>query len=132
MNHTKRYDIPITNFIWVKISFSAGIYLLKVNNRNTTIRCKICSKLAIKIQERRQWQLGYHCKDILARIKLFSRWSVLNWRSGNVLVFFTTVHFAAKGALKISALFLKSDIELPITRAGGIFRIFFDIKIGLG
>ena len=32
----------------------AGIYLLKVNNRNTRTRCEICSKLAIKIPERRQ------------------------------------------------------------------------------
>ena len=34
----------------------AGIYLLKVNNRNTRIRCEICSKLTIKIPERRQWR----------------------------------------------------------------------------
>ena len=26
----------------------AGIYLLKVNNRNTTARCEICSKSTIK------------------------------------------------------------------------------------
>ena len=32
----------------LKIDFPAGIYLLKVNNRNTRIRCEICSKLAIK------------------------------------------------------------------------------------
>ena len=31
----------------------AGIYLLKVNNRNRT-RCEICSKLAIKTPERHQ------------------------------------------------------------------------------
>ena len=31
----------------------AGIYLLKVNNRNTRTRCEICSKLAIKTPERR-------------------------------------------------------------------------------
>ena len=35
--------------------FPAGIYLLKVNNRNTRTRCEICSKLTIKIPERRQW-----------------------------------------------------------------------------
>ena len=32
----------------------AGIYLLKVNNRNTRTRCEICSKLIIKIPERRR------------------------------------------------------------------------------
>ena len=33
----------------------AGIYLFKVNNRNTRTRCEICSKLTIKTPERRQW-----------------------------------------------------------------------------
>ena len=33
----------------------AFIYLLKVNKRNTRRRCEICSKLTIKIPERRQW-----------------------------------------------------------------------------
>ena len=31
-----------------------GIYLFKVNNRNTRTRCEICSKLTIKTPERRQ------------------------------------------------------------------------------
>ena len=34
------------------LSNSAGIYLLKVNRRNTRTRCEICSKLTIKIPER--------------------------------------------------------------------------------
>ena len=33
--------------------YPAGIYLLKVNNRNTRTRCEICSKLTIKTSERR-------------------------------------------------------------------------------
>ena len=33
-----------------------GIYLLKVNNRNTTARCEICSKITSKTPERRQWR----------------------------------------------------------------------------
>ena len=37
-------------------TFPAGIYLLKVNNRNTRTRCEICSKLTIKTPERRQWR----------------------------------------------------------------------------
>ena len=32
----------------------ANTYLLKVKNRNTRTRCKICSNLTIKTQERRQ------------------------------------------------------------------------------
>ena len=35
---------------------SVGIYLLKVNNRNTRTRCEICAKLTIKIPERRHWR----------------------------------------------------------------------------
>ena len=34
--------------------YPAGNYMFKVNNRNTRARCEICSKLAIKIPERRQ------------------------------------------------------------------------------
>ena len=33
---------------------SAGNYIFKINNRNTTAGCEICSKLAIKIPEWRQ------------------------------------------------------------------------------
>ena len=35
---------------------SVGIYLLKVNNRDTRARCEICSKLTIKTQERHYWR----------------------------------------------------------------------------
>ena len=35
---------------------AAGIYLVKVNNRNTRARREICSKLTIKTLERRQWR----------------------------------------------------------------------------
>ena len=37
----------------------AGIYLLKVNNRNTKTRCAICSKLTMKIPEQRLASLWY-------------------------------------------------------------------------
>ena len=36
-----------------QITNLAGIYLLKVNNRNTKTRCEICSKLIMKTPERR-------------------------------------------------------------------------------
>ena len=42
-------------------SFTAGIYLLKVNKRSTRTRCEICSKLTIKIPERRQWLSVRRC-----------------------------------------------------------------------
>ena len=34
----------------------AGIYLLKVNNRNSSTKCEICSKLTIKTPEQCQWR----------------------------------------------------------------------------
>ena len=36
--------------------FPAGIYQLRVNNRNTRTRCEICSNLSIKTPERHQWR----------------------------------------------------------------------------
>ena len=36
----------------------AGIYLLKVNNRNTRTRFEICSNLMIKISEPRHWRVS--------------------------------------------------------------------------
>ena len=41
---------------WVKRHFPAGTSMFKVNNRNTTARCGVCSKLTIKTPERRQWR----------------------------------------------------------------------------
>ena len=35
--------------------YPVGIYIFKVNNRNTRTRCRICSKLTIKAPERRYW-----------------------------------------------------------------------------
>ena len=39
-----------------KLVYPAGIYLVKVNNRNTRTRCDVCSKLTIKTLERRHWR----------------------------------------------------------------------------
>ena len=36
----------------------AGTYMFNVNNRNTRTRYEICSKLAIKTPQRRQWRLS--------------------------------------------------------------------------
>ena len=55
----------------------AGIYLLKVNNRNTRTRCEICSKLTIKTPHDAigpiSCQLFIQCKELLQlSIKLMS------------------------------------------------------------
>ena len=38
------------------LTLPAGNYMFKVNIRNTRTSCEMCSKLTIKISERRQWQ----------------------------------------------------------------------------
>ena len=50
-------------------SSSVGIYLPKVNNRNTRTRCEICSKLTIKTQGRCQWR---HSGVFIVNIKHLS------------------------------------------------------------
>ena len=40
-------------------NIAAGNYMFNVNNRNTRARCEICSKLAIKTQERRPGIQGW-------------------------------------------------------------------------
>ena len=40
-------------------SVPAGIYMFKVNNRNTRTRCELCSKLTITIPERRPASFWY-------------------------------------------------------------------------
>ena len=48
-------DVGIIDLIFSETFFPdpGGIYLLKVNNRNTRTRCEICSKLTIKTPKRR-------------------------------------------------------------------------------
>ena len=42
-------------FFFLKTSNPAGIYMLKVSNRNTRKRCETSSSSTIKIPKRRQW-----------------------------------------------------------------------------
>ena len=45
------WDMKNTQVVSQGRKIPAGIYLLKVNNRNTRTRCQICSKLTIKIPD---------------------------------------------------------------------------------
>ena len=57
-NEIKWINIILQNIILMVeipsrvLVYPVGIYLLKVNNRNTRTRCEICSKLTIKTPER--------------------------------------------------------------------------------
>ena len=48
----------------------AGIYLLKVGNRNTETTCKICSKLTIKTLDRRHWYCSNFVVSNFVRVLL--------------------------------------------------------------
>ena len=48
---TSEIKIKLNCVIGILANYPAGIYLLKVNNRNTRARCEICSKLTVKTPE---------------------------------------------------------------------------------
>ena len=58
----------------------AGIYMFKVDKRNTRTRCEICSNLTIKIPERRHWrapivsleQVNAGWEEVLSFLKTFN------------------------------------------------------------
>ena len=54
MSQSENMVIHMVLWFMISFSFPAGIYLIEVNNRNTRTMCEICSKLTIKIPERRQ------------------------------------------------------------------------------
>ena len=51
-----RFPLWLLHKILPPVLHPASIYLLKVNNKSTRIRCEICSKLTIKTPEQRQWR----------------------------------------------------------------------------
>ena len=54
--HPSRGKYNLNVFDKRETTHPAGIYLPKVNNRNTRTRCEISSKLTIKTLNRRQWR----------------------------------------------------------------------------
>ena len=54
--HFRAFLVVLSQLLLHSCLSPAGIYLLKVNNRNTRARCEICSKLTINTPERRHWR----------------------------------------------------------------------------
>ena len=50
-------EILIDTLRFFDFLYPAGIYLLKVDNRNTRARCEICSKLTVKTPEQCHWRI---------------------------------------------------------------------------
>ena len=59
------------------LCFPVGIYLLKVNNRNIRTKCEICSKLTIKIPERRKSDLNNVA--LVSLLRTLNRFYTLVW-----------------------------------------------------
>ena len=57
------------------ISYSAGIYFLKVNNRNTRVSCEICSQLTTKTQND---TIGVFLVSLLLTLHIFKPWSTVS------------------------------------------------------
>ena len=53
-SHVALFIQPYTVFI--QYIYPVGIYMFKVNNRNTRSKCEICSKLTMKTPERGHWR----------------------------------------------------------------------------
>ena len=64
---------------WTAYYYPAGTYLLKVNNRNTRVRCEICSKLTIKTPERRRSSVFISNFEHISRSSV----SIVNFEHGN-------------------------------------------------
>ena len=51
MKNSEKYEQILLHLLRASpVTKPAGIYLLKVNNRNTRTSCEVCSKLTIKIR----------------------------------------------------------------------------------
>ena len=85
------------NYSSINHNNPAGNYMFKVNNRNTRARCEICSKLAIKIPERRLASFWYLYCYLLTYFTPCSSVYIVNfeqvnagweWNSNNPFQFF--------------------------------------------
>ena len=51
--------------------YSFGDYMFKVNDRNTTTKCEICSRLTIETPEQRQWREWRHSGVFIVNFEHF-------------------------------------------------------------
>ena len=61
-------------------TYPAGKYVFKVNNRNTKRTCQTCSKLTMKIPERRYWCHWHRSSIFPANIRLDEDVLKTSWR----------------------------------------------------
>ena len=63
-----KFRFAVANKPLTETHYPVGIYMFRVNNRNTTTRCEICSKFTIKTPERCQWR---RCGVLLLTLNIF-------------------------------------------------------------
>ena len=78
------------------MQFTAGIYLLKVNDRNTETRCEICSKLTIKTTERRRRRSGVFTVNFEHISHLILVFLPLTLRTQNCRLCYNPKHYLLK------------------------------------
>ena len=104
----------------------AGIYLLKVNNRNTRTRCEICSKLTIKTPERRHFISPRNTRKPKGFLE-FSRIIKWEWRRSGVFI----VNFEHISHLVLVFLLLTLNMQLAAEKqnAHHIVQVFENVKV---
>ena len=73
--------------------FPAGIYLLKVNNRNTRTRCEIYSKLTIKTPERHLLKDVIQSSSFTRLLKIPKKTTVMSSCFSKVACVVFLIHF---------------------------------------
>ena len=84
------YSILTSNVKWNIILikyYPPGIYLLKVNDRNTRTRCEMCSKLGIKTPEQRKWCTFFGWKFALIYFSRIFREYIFTDKISKVCIF---------------------------------------------
>ena len=111
-----KYQITMNLRFLSENIISTGIYMFKVNNRNSRTRCEICSKLTIKTPERRQWNRTrqnrhLHCHRHYKKFIFGSR--IFFWK--NRLFMSNTPQYSSWAYLflQTNLVFLKSGSHLP-------------------
>ena len=101
----------------------AGIYMFKVNNRNTRTRCQVCSKLTIKTPEWRQWRRsGFFIvnSEHISHLVLMFLLSTLNAKNvakcQNFLWYIIATPFNCCSNFKLISLFPESNGQIPVQR----------------
>ena len=90
--------------ISAKFFIPAGNYMFKVKYRNTRTSCPICSKLTIKVPERRQWCWAGKCRlGCFWTIKKITEKNLNDLHTSFECLFVVTINFLKIDSIKYIA-----------------------------